>query len=62
MRLIAAQHHRPIKQLVVDIIDSEVCASLDTGGTVIVTSNASKLALLTNFWFRENNQQLYREN
>ncbi|KAI6183562.1 hypothetical protein M3Y97_00502100 [Aphelenchoides bicaudatus] len=42
MRLITAQHHRPIKQLAVDIIESEVCASLDTSGTVIVTSNTSK--------------------
>lgn len=42
MRLVAAQHHEPVKQIAVDIVETEVCASLDTKGTLIVTSNMSK--------------------
>lgn len=42
MRLIAAQHNGQIKQIAVDIIDSEICASLDVENTLLVTSNRSK--------------------
>lgn len=42
MRLIAAQHHRQVRQIAVDIIDSYICASLDAENTLLLTSNHSK--------------------
>ncbi|KAI6230519.1 hypothetical protein M3Y99_00624300 [Aphelenchoides fujianensis] len=42
MRLVAAQHSRPVRQLAVDVRESQVCASLDADGCLIVTSTQTK--------------------
>ncbi|KAI6223182.1 hypothetical protein M3Y95_00862400 [Aphelenchoides besseyi] len=45
MRLVAAQHAQPVRHLAVDIRDTQVCASLDSDGCLIVTSTLSKKLL-----------------